>query len=57
MVHKNMKSRTEGLVSLVTGLIHIKSPKQNLNTKRLAGAELVGMGEYLAYNIWLKMFW
>ena len=57
MVHKNMKSRTEGLVSLVTGLIHIKSPKQNLNTKRLEGAELVGMGEYLAYNIWLKMFW
>ena len=51
-----MKSHTEVVMSFGTGIIHSKLYNQKLNTKRLMEAELVGMGEYLPYNIWLMMF-
>ena len=38
------------------GLIHGRSSKQKLNTKSSTEAELVGVSEYLPYNIWLINF-
>ena len=38
------------------GVIHGKSGKQKLNVKSSTEAELVGVSEYLPYNIWLMMF-
>ena len=37
-------------------LTYAKSTKQKLNTKSSTEAELVGVSEYLPYNIWLPMF-
>ena len=38
------------------GIIHGGAGKQKLNTKISTESELVGMSEYLPYNIWLVMF-
>ena len=38
------------------GIIHTKSSKQKLNTKSSTEAEVVGLSEYLPYNIWLLHF-
>ena len=44
-------------MSLGHGTIHCKSSaKQKLNTKSSAESELVGMSDYLPYNLWTKMF-
>ena len=37
-------------------MIHGKSSKQKLNTKSSTESELVGVSEYLPYNIWLINF-
>ena len=55
-VHHNMRSHTGGTMSFGTGVIHAKSPKQKLNTKSSTEAELVGLSEYIPYNIWLFNF-
>ena len=39
-----------------TGLIHGKSAMEKLNAKSSTEAELIGMAEYLPYNLWLIMF-
>ena len=55
-VHHNMRSHTGGTISFGTGVVHAKSSKQKLNTKSSTEAELVGLSEYLPYNIWLLNF-
>ena len=55
-VHPDMKSQTGGCMSYGTGIIHGRSSKQKLNTKSSTKAELVGLSEYLPYNIWTQMF-
>ena len=55
-VHNNMRSHTGGVMSFRWGMIHAKSSKQKLNTKSSTEAEVVGLSEYLPYNIWLLHF-
>ena len=55
-VHVDMRSHTGGLTSMGHGVVHTKSSKQKLNTKSSTEAELVGVSEYLPYNIWTRMF-
>ena len=43
-------------MSLGWGTIHNKSSKQKLNTKSSTEAEIVGVSEYIPYNIWLVNF-
>ena len=52
----DMKSQTGGAMSLGLGVLHGKSSKQKLNVKSSTEAELVGVSDYLPYNIWLMMF-
>ena len=54
--HPDMRSHTGGMMSLGHGAIHCRSSKQRLNTKSSTESELVGMSDYLPYNIWTKMF-
>ena len=51
-----MRSQTGGTMSFGWGVLHGRSSKQKLNTKSSTEAELVGMSEYLPYNIWLLNF-
>ena len=55
-VHPNMRSQTGGVMSMGWGSIHAKSSKQKLNTKSSTESELVGVSEYIPYNIWLLNF-
>ena len=55
-VHTNMRSHTGGAISFGTGVIHAKSSKQKINTKSSTEAEVVGLSEYLPYNLWLLSF-
>ena len=38
------------------GVIHARAGKQKINTKSSTESELVGVAEYIPYNIWLLMF-
>ena len=51
-----MRSHTGGAMTLGWGTIHTKSTKQKLNTKSSTEAELVGMSDYVPYNIWMVNF-
>ena len=55
-VHPDMKSHTGGNMSYGLGTLHTKSLKQKLNRKSSTEAELVGVSEYLPYNIWMTNF-
>ena len=55
-VHDNTRSHTGGAISIVYGIIHGKLSKQNINVQSSTEAELVGMSEYITYNLWLIMF-
>ena len=55
-VYENMRSQTGGAMSFGRGLVHGRSSKQKLNTKSSTEAEVVGVGEYLPYNIWMINF-
>jgi IS30 family transposase len=55
-VHQNMHSQTGRAMSLGWGTLHARSSKQKLNTKSSTEAELVGLSEYILYNIWLIYF-
>ena len=54
--HPDMKSHTGGVMSFGTGVIHARSNKQKLNTKSSTEAEVVGVSDYLPFNIWVRMF-
>ena len=55
-IHPDMRSQTGGLMSFGHGAVHCKSAKQKLNTKSSTESELVGISDYLPYNIWMRMF-
>ena len=55
-VHNDMRGQTGGCMSMGWGVIHGKSGKQKLNAKSSTEAEIIGVAEYLPYNIWLIMF-
>lgn len=55
-VHPNMRSHTGGGMSMGTGVLHAKSSKQKLNTKSSTEAELVGVSDYVPYNIYMVNF-
>ena len=54
--HPDMRSHTGGMMSLGHGAVHCRSAKQKLNTKSSTESELVGLSDYLPYNIWTRMF-
>ena len=43
-------------MSFSYGLVHFKSSKQKLNTKSSTEEEVVGVSDYLPYNIWICQF-
>jgi len=55
-VHCNMRGHMGGVMSLGHGIVHGKSSKQKINVKSSTESELVGLSEYLPYNLWLRMF-
>ena len=52
-VHSNTRSQNVGAVSMGHEGLHKKLSVQRLNTKISTDAELVGVSEYLPYNLWL----
>ena len=52
----DLKSHTGGTMSLGTGVLHQKSSKQKLNVKSSTEAEIVGVSEYIPYNLWAYNF-
>ena len=55
-VHFNMRGHTGGALSMGYGIIHGKSSKQKINTTSSTESELVGVSEYIPYNLWLTIF-
>lgn len=55
-IHANMRGHTGGTMSMGRGTIHSKSSKQKLNTKSTTESELVGVSEYLPYDLWQVNF-
>ena len=55
-VHHNMQSHTGGTMSFRTGIIHTKSSKQKLNTRKSTEVELVAVSNFLPYHIWMGNF-
>ena len=55
-VHDNMRSHTGGGISMGIGMLHARSSMQKINVKSSTEAELVGLAEYLPFNLWLLMF-
>ena len=48
--------QTGGAMSFGHGMIHCRSSMQKINTKSSTESELVGVNDYLPYNLWAKMF-
>ena len=55
-VYDDMKGVTGGCMSMGTGMFHARSSKQKINTKSSTETELVGVSEYLPFNVWAKHF-
>ena len=55
-VHQNLRSHTGGAMSFGLGVLHAKSSKQKLNVKSSTEAEVVGVSDYLPYNLWIRNF-
>ena len=53
-VHSN--SMRGQIISLGWGALHCKSSKQKINTKSSTESELVGLSEYVPYNLWFINF-
>ena len=51
-----MRSQTGGAISLGLGVVHAKCIIQKLNVKSSTESKLVGVSEYLPYNLWLILF-
>ena len=52
----NLKSHTSGCMPFEYGKVHCKSRKQKLNTKISTKSEVVGVSDYLPYNICICLF-
>ena len=55
-IYDDMRGQTGGCMSMGWGVFHGRSSKQRINTKSLTETELVGVGEYIPYNIWAVSF-
>jgi len=55
-VHNDMKSHTGGCTSMGIGLVHQKNSTQKSNSKSSCESEIIGVSEYLPYNLWFLMF-
>ena len=55
-VHNNMVINTGGAISMGYGIIHGKLSEQNINVKSSTEAELVGMSDYIPYNLHFMVF-
>ena len=55
-IHENMRGHTGGTMSMGIGTLHSKSSKQKLNTRSTTESELVGVSEYLPYDLWQVNF-
>ena len=55
-VHNNMRVHMGGTISMCYRIMHRISSKQRINVKSSTESELVGIGEYVPYNIWFIMF-
>jgi hypothetical protein len=55
-VHEDCKGHTGAGMSLGQGMAMSYSWKQNINTKSLTKAELVGVDDSLAYILWVRYF-
>ena len=55
-VHPNIRGHTGGAISFGKGVVHARAGKQKLNVKSSTEAEIVGLSEYLPYNIFIKNF-
>jgi hypothetical protein len=55
-IHMNMRGHTGGIISMGKGMLHCKSSTQKINTKSTTESELVGVSEYLPYDIWYILF-
>ena len=51
-----MKSHTGGLIFFRRGMLHFQSGKKTLNTNISTEAEIVGVSDYVLYNIHFIMF-
>ena len=56
LVHSDMRSHTGGSISMGHRVLQEKVSVQRLNAKISTDAELVGVSEYLPYNLWLIIF-
>ena len=55
-VHHNMKSHTNGAISVVEGALYSTLIKQKLNTKRSTEAELLGLDDLMPKILWMRYF-
>ncbi len=55
-VHPDMKSHTNGMLSLGKGATYGTSTKQKLNTKSSTEAELVGVNDVMPQVLWTRYF-
>ena len=55
-VHPNLKIHNGGCMSFGYGIPHCKSRKQKLNKKSSTETKVVGVSDYLTYNIWIYLF-
>ncbi len=53
---QKIRGKTGEAISMGYKILHGKYSKQKINVKSSTESELVGVGEYLPYNIWLMMF-
>ena len=51
-----MRGHTGGAMLMGYGVIHAKSSKQKINVKISTESEVIGVSEYIPYNLWLVMF-
>ena len=55
-VHPNMRGHTGGVMSYGKGVVHARAGKQKLNVKSSTECEIVGVSEYMPFNIWQMLF-
>ena len=55
-VHEDMKCHIGGTITFGTGVLSVKSVKQNMNSRSSNETEVIGNSEYLPFNIWFQYF-
>ena len=55
-VHKDMRSHTDGFMTMGTGGDYVQYSKQNLKTKISTESKLVGLDDLLTQVIWNRYF-